>query len=50
MVLLTQVLRNDSYEDAITSKYFWEEAGMKIPEKIESVGSVSGTRLCHEHE
>jgi hypothetical protein len=23
---------------------------MKIPEKIKSVGFVSGARLCHEHK
>jgi hypothetical protein len=32
------------------SNYFWEGAATKIPEKIKSVGFVSGARLCHEHK
>jgi hypothetical protein len=27
----------------------WEGAATKIPEKIKSVGIVSGARLCHGH-
>jgi hypothetical protein len=34
----------------IISNYFWKGAATKIPEKIKSVGFVSGVRLCHEHE
>jgi hypothetical protein len=40
MPSLYGVISNDS----------WEGAATKIPDKIKSVGSVSGTRLCHEHE
>jgi hypothetical protein len=32
------------------SNYFWEGAATKIPEKIKSVGFVSGARQCHEHK
>jgi hypothetical protein len=28
----------------------WEGAATRIPEKIKSVGFVSGARLCHEHK
>jgi hypothetical protein len=31
-------------------KYFLEGAATKIPEKMKSVGFVSGARLCHEHK
>jgi hypothetical protein len=34
----------------VISNYFWEGAATKIPEKIKSVGFVSGVRLCHEHK
>jgi hypothetical protein len=33
----------------VVSNYFWEGAATKISEKLNSVGFVSGTRLCHEH-
>jgi hypothetical protein len=32
----------------VISNNYWDGAGTKIPQKIKSVGFVSGTRLCHE--
>jgi hypothetical protein len=34
----------------LISNCFWEGAATKTPEKIKSVGFVSGARLCHEHK
>jgi hypothetical protein len=34
----------------VFSRCFWDGAATKIPEKIKSVGFVSGARLYHEHE
>jgi hypothetical protein len=34
----------------VNSNYFWEGAAKNTPEKIKSVGFVSGARLCHEHK
>jgi hypothetical protein len=34
----------------VISNYFWEGEAAKMPEKIKSVGFVSGARPCHEHK
>jgi hypothetical protein len=34
----------------VMSDYFWEGAGMKILEKMESAGFVTGACLCHKHK
>jgi hypothetical protein len=36
--------------EGVISNYFWKGAATKIPEKIKSVGFVSGARQCHEHK
>jgi hypothetical protein len=34
----------------VNSNYIWVKVAVKIPEKIKSVGFVSGARLFHEHK
>jgi hypothetical protein len=41
---------SDAKLPGFNSNYFYEGAAMKIPEKIKSMGYISGVRVCHEDE